>query len=77
MVLPFVHLNIIYIEERQPAQGALFGGGPRLVFQQVSVVRLGLTPPLGHKLHTERLQAVQTQNVLGAVVFLLKDYFFM
>ena len=59
MVLPFVHLDIIDIEERQPAQRTLFGGGPRLVFQQVSVVRLGLAPSLGYKLHTECLQAVQ------------------
>lgn len=70
MVPLFVCFTIGGVDERQSTVGTLLAVGLGLMFEKMPVVRLGLSPPLGHKLDREHLQAVQTQDVLRTVVFL-------
>ena len=63
-----VVLTVGRVDKRQAAVGALLAAGLGLVLQEMTVVRLGLPPPLGHELHVEHLETVQAQDVLRTVV---------
>lgn len=65
-----VVLTVGGVNKCQAAVGALLAAGLGLVLQEMTVVRLGLPPPLGHELHVEHLEAVQAQDVLRTVVLL-------
>ena len=65
-----VVLTVGRVDKGQAAVGTFFAAGLGLVLQEMTVVRLGLPPPLGHELHVEHLEAVQAQDVLRTVVLL-------
>ena len=55
-----VVLTVGRVDKRQAAVSTLLAAGLGLVLQEMTVIRLGLPPPLGHELHVEHLKAVQT-----------------
>ena len=65
-----VVLAVGRVDKRQAAVGTLLAAGLGLVLQEMTVVRLGLPPSLGHELHVEHLETVQAQDVLRTVVLL-------
>ena len=65
-----VVLAVGRVDKRQAAVSTLLAAGLGLVLQEMTIVRLGLPPPLGHELHVEHLKAVQAQDVLRTVVLL-------
>lgn len=75
MVLLLVVLAVGRVNKCEPTAITLLAARLGLVLQQVTIVSLGLAPPLGHELDHKHLETVQAQDVLGAVMFLKSEIF--